>query len=255
VIGLQTALQLLLSSVPGARVTIVASHFPGDWSVSYTSPRAGAHWRSHSSDAFDQRADRETYESWLLLTAVASAEETGLARTPSYYYWEDATDETVDGFRGLHWKHYVEGFRVLEKHELPHGAVCGVKYTTFAINPVRYMLYLLERCTALGAVTVRREVDSLEQCFAEDVDVVVNCTGMGARTLAGDENVYPIKGQTVLVRGECRAVKFRKTKSGWQDAVLRRPGEGTILGVSKDKGDWYAWHDEVRGLSARADGK
>lgn len=192
-----------------------------------------------------QRADRETYESWLSLCSHApAAAETGLALTPSYYYWEEHTDETVDDFKALVWKHYVKDFRVLESQELPDGVCCGVQYTTFAINPVRYMHYLLERCRELGVVTVRGEVASLEECFGTDVDVVVNCTGMGARILAGDEKVYPIKGQTVLVRGECRAVKFRKTKSGWQDAVLRRPGEGTILGVSKDKDDWYVRHDD-----------
>jgi len=165
--------------------------------------------------------------------------ETGLALTPSYYYWEEHTEETVNDFQGLEWKQYVGDFRVLEPVELPEGVCCGVQYTTFAINPVRYMYYLLERCRELGVVTVRKEASSLEECFGEDVDAVVNCTGMGARTLAGDKKVYPIKGQTVLVRGECRAVKFRKAKSGWQDAVLRRPGEGTILGVSKDEDDWY----------------
>jgi glycine/D-amino acid oxidase-like deaminating enzyme len=88
---------------------------------------------------------------------------------------------------------------------------------------------------------VRRQLASLREAakVEEGVAAVVNCTGMGARELAGDENVYPIKGQTVLVRGECKAIKFVKTKSGWQDAVIRRPGEGTILGVSKDKNDWY----------------
>jgi D-amino-acid oxidase len=143
----------------------------------------------------------------------------------------------------LWWKGYVLDFRVLEKRELPEGVRHGVGYTTFAINPTAYMQYLLRKCCELGVREVRRELLSLSEAstlpeVGAGIAAVMNCTGMGARKLANDENMYPIKGQTVLVRGECAAIKFRKTESGWQDAVIRRPGEGTILGVSKDKNDW-----------------
>ncbi|KAA8908863.1 FAD dependent oxidoreductase [Sphaerosporella brunnea] len=240
VIGLQTALLLLQA---GHSVTVVATHFPGDVdpALVYTSPKAGAHWRSQSTDPFVHKADKETYLAWLSLVRSKGASETGLALTPSYYFWEEeGAAETVNNFRGLWWKDYVLDFRVLPKQELPEGVSHGVAYTTFAINPTQYMRYLLRECQQLGVETVRRKVASLGEAatLGEDVVAVVNCTGISARELVGDENVYPIKGQTVLVRGESKTNRFVKTKSGWQDAVLRRPGEGTILGVSKDKDDW-----------------
>jgi glycine/D-amino acid oxidase-like deaminating enzyme len=169
---------------------------------------------------------------------------------PSYYFWEESTPETDNDFAGLWWKSYVLDFRVLPEEELPEGAKHGVAYTTFAISPCQYMRYLLRKCRELGVREVRRTLASLGEAASvgEEVAAVVNCTGMGARELVGDENVYPIKGQTVLVRGECKANRFVKSKSGWQDAVLRRPGEGTILGVSKNKNDWYGFTHPLLGI-------
>lgn len=83
-------------------------------------------------------------------------------------------------------------------------------------------------------------VQVAEQETGQPVDVLVNCTGMGARWLKGveDEELYPVKGQTVLVKGESKHNRFVDTGKGWVDVVIRRPGEGTILGVSKVEDDW-----------------
>jgi len=64
VIGLQSAIDLLKA---GHRVTIVAAHLPGDKVIEYTSPWAGAHWRTHASDDDheEQQWDLETYEDWM----------------------------------------------------------------------------------------------------------------------------------------------------------------------------------------------
>ena len=177
------------------------------------------------------------------LVEGGAGDAAGLALVPSFYYWEEACNETEDDFAALWWKDMVGSFRVLRDDELPPGTAHGVEYTTFVVNPTKYMSYVLDECRKLGGRTLKARVGALGEVWTMEglagVDAVVNCSGMGARELAGDENVYPVKGQTVLVKGEYNGVKFRKTKDGWQDLVLRRPGEGTILGVSKDKNDWF----------------
>jgi D-amino-acid oxidase len=50
----------------------------------------------------------------------------------------------------------------------------------------------------LGGEIARREVGSLDEPLAE-VGVVVNCAGLGARQLVGDDQVYPVRGQIVRV--------------------------------------------------------
>jgi D-amino-acid oxidase len=49
VIGLTSAL-VLAHSYPSATITVVAKHFPGDRSIEYTSPWAGANWSSMAYD-------------------------------------------------------------------------------------------------------------------------------------------------------------------------------------------------------------
>lgn len=49
VIGLTSAL-VLAHTYPSAKITVVAKHFPGDRSIEYTSPWAGANWSSMAHD-------------------------------------------------------------------------------------------------------------------------------------------------------------------------------------------------------------
>lgn len=128
--------------------------------------------------------------------------------------------------------------------ELPTGAHFGISYESFCINPHKYCDFLLGRLGDLGVKTMTTEVDSLEEVFElpgiednEDVVGMVNCTGLGAKKLAGDEGMYPTRGQTILVRGETKIARLRKGE-GWTAYTVRRPGEGTILGGSFQEGDW-----------------
>lgn len=67
----------------------------------------------------------------------------------------------------------------------------------------------------------------------------VNATGLGARELVPDERMYPIRGQTVLVKGEAKEAKTTDQNR----YVIPRPGSGTtILGGTREVGVWYAFH-------------
>ena len=72
-----------------------------------------------------------------------------------------------------------------------------------------------------------------------NVDVWVNATGLSAKWVCGDENMYPIKGQTVLVKGEAKGART------WVDGgryVIPRPGSGTtILGGTREVGNWFVF--------------
>jgi len=54
----------------------------------------------------------------------------------------------------------------------------------------------------LGGTTERVSLSHLNDCIDSDTDVVINCTGIHARTLGGveDLDVYPVRGQTVIVQ-------------------------------------------------------
>ena len=72
-----------------------------------------------------------------------------------------------------------------------------------------------------------------------EVDVWINATGLSAKWVCGDESMYPIKGQTVLVKGEAKGART------WVDGgryVIPRPGSGTtILGGTREVGNWFVF--------------
>ena len=59
-----------------------------------------------------------------------------------------------------------------------------------------YLEYLLNRYASAGGSVEYATVPSLASV---DAPVVVNCTGIGARSLVPDESVVPVRGQIVVV--------------------------------------------------------
>jgi transcriptional regulator with AAA-type ATPase domain len=62
----------------------------------------------------------------------------------------------------------------------------------------RYLDYLLRRLSAAGGTLEIRRLTSLTDAL-DVAPVVVNCTGLGARDLAGDTDVRPVFGQHVML--------------------------------------------------------
>ena len=87
--------------------------------------------------------------------------------------------------------------RVLGPGELPDGFVSGWAYTAPAVNMPVYLEYLLRPVRAGLGGTVLAPVTSLAEPVA--APVVVNCTGIGARSLVPDESLVPVRGQVVVV--------------------------------------------------------
>lgn len=69
-----------------------------------------------------------------------------------------------------------------------------------------YLAWLEREVLSRGVSFQRRHVGALGE-LAADYDVVVNCSGIGARTLASDENFEPYKGQYFVFRRADNAPK------------------------------------------------
>ena len=162
--------------------------------------------------------------------------------------------------------------------ELRHGAFdSGCAYTSVCLNTPLYLAWLVGQCRAAGVRFERRTcahvADAAEAFEARTPPdaarpahaappgpiepaptgeyarpgplVVVNCTGLGARTLGGVEDaaVTPARGQTVLVRNGLRGIitTTSGTDAGGDEACYameRAAGGGTILGGCYQKGNW-----------------
>ena len=153
----------------------------------------------------------------------------------------------------------MEGFAECQVSDAPEGAKASVAFSTICINVPKHLEYLLSAFRAEGGSLIKSKLQvegdfegtlkALERRTKAnglgDVDVFVNATGIRARDLVGDLDVFPIRGQTILVRGEARYA----TTMDENRYVIPRPGSATtILGGTRDKLDgptssWYEYCD------------
>lgn len=168
----------------------------------------------------------------------------------------------------LWWTPYVKDFRQLSPEQEPvlsiNAALPAAKKIrhaaanrSVAVNVPQYLRYLQNRARALGVVFVKARIP-VSEGFAGALAAAeritgkgqaagfVNATGISARWVCGDEGVYPIKGQTVLVKGEAEALwTWLGEQAGRSAYCIPRPGSGmTILGGTKAAGIWEAEVEE-----------
>jgi D-amino-acid oxidase len=93
----------------------------------------------------------------------------------------------------------LPGFRRAQPKELPRGFVDGFVADGIPVveMPV-YLAWLMRRVSSLGGRLVARTVTTFDEALDRH-DVVVNCTGLGARSLAGDDAMVAVRGQVVRV--------------------------------------------------------
>lgn len=154
IIGLTSSI-VLANAYPNSTVTMIAKHFPGDRSIEYTSPWAGANWSSMATDNGPlEKYDEVTFKLFGQLidgksvhgcSVVRSGEgnEAGLGRQQMWAVLDAPLEETnlLTPQTGKIWyDELVGGLRNLEREELPEGAVFGLEFpSTFRINTQVYL--------------------------------------------------------------------------------------------------------------------
>jgi len=102
-----------------------------------------------------------------------------------------------DGFLPPH-ADEIPGFDLCRPDELPSGFGTGFWATLPLVDMPVYLDYLVERLHTAGAEIEMASVESLAEAAAL-APAVVNCSGLGARELAGDPDVRPVRGPKVVV--------------------------------------------------------
>ncbi|KZV88380.1 D-amino-acid oxidase [Exidia glandulosa HHB12029] len=240
VVGLSTALKV---QEKGHIVTIIAEALPGDAKgPHYTSPWAGAHHVSFAAadDTRQQEMDRATFQEMWKMSAPGSDAEGCFMRLPQTEYFAEPRARP-------HPLEVMPDFRYVDPAELIPGAEDGVHFTTVTIDIPTYLPYLLSKFLGNGGKIVRARIQHIDQviagAFSVKPEALFVCAGLGARFLGGveDKKVFPIRGQTVLVRAPW--VKFGRTLSSlktglWTYIIPRRSGD-VILGGTKVDNDWH----------------
>lgn len=57
----------------------------------------------------------------------------------------------------------------------------------------------MRRFNSAGGTIITRRVNNFDELI-QDYDLIINCTGLGARTLANDQKMKPIRGQVTRVQ-------------------------------------------------------
>ncbi|KAG8815673.1 hypothetical protein FRC20_002983 [Serendipita sp. 405] len=239
VVGLSTALQLIER---GFSVTIVAECLPEDEkSIKYTSHWAGAHHVSMASDRRQLEMDLATFETMWRMSGEPETEHLFM-RLPQLELYAEPEKAGVESILNSY-----PSYEPISEKELPSFAKSGCKFETITIDTPNYLLHLMKTFKSKGGNVVRACVQHISQVVdggfgLPKPDAVVVCAGIGARTLGGveDKLVYPIRGQTILVKAPW--IKFGRTCGSddgtWTYIIPRRSGN-VIVGGIKIPNDWY----------------
>ena len=120
---------------------------------------------------------------------------------------------------------------------LPVGYAGGCEAELPVIEMPKYLAHLASRVVQDGGTIERRQLASLQEA-CDHSRVVVNASGLGARSLSADDTVTPIRGQVVRVRnpGLTRFVVDIDAPSGATYVVPR--SDDCVLGGTADEGAW-----------------
>lgn len=75
----------------------------------------------------------------------------------------------------------------------------GSFFTTLLTDCNFYLPWARQKLQETGAVLVKREIDSLKELIGQH-DLIMNCTGLGARRLCNDRRMVSIRGQVYKVK-------------------------------------------------------
>ncbi|KAG7229110.1 hypothetical protein INR49_013052 [Caranx melampygus] len=74
----------------------------------------------------------------------------------------------------------------------------GQAFTTIKCECSTYLPWLERRFRKAGGQVQQRRVNSLQE-LSSSYDMIVNCSGLGAKQLVGDTQIYPVRGQVLKV--------------------------------------------------------
>ncbi|KAJ5754893.1 hypothetical protein N7533_004436 [Penicillium manginii] len=243
--GLTTA--YLLSKDPANKITVLAKHMPGDYDIEYASPWAGANYMPVGKQGTDhERWERETWPYLKEITEKYPEAGIHFLGTLIYNRKKDQESDTGKWFAELTqpdpwYKDVVP--------DLAPGVDNAQEFTSVCINTAVYLPWLVGQCVRSGAVVKRAVIKHIadaanEHHTGQKADLIVNCTGLSAKTLGGvmDSKMHPARGQIVVVRNDPGPMA---SVSGTDDGeteclyiMTRAAGGGTILGGSYQKHNW-----------------
>ena len=219
VIGLTSAIRLRES---GFDVTIITRDLPPN----LTSAVAGAYWYG------GELASHPARHRW----SLSSLEE--YLRLASGDYCGVSTFRMLEVFGAPvsdpWFKDVIPFYQRVQPANLPAGYADGYWMEIPIIETPRYLAYLVDRFQKNGGVIQQRAISDLAE-IASEHPLIVNSTGVYARYVAHDEQVYPLRGQVIKV--EAPHVRDAFMDDDTFTYILPRK-DGCVLGGISQKDNW-----------------
>jgi D-amino-acid oxidase len=122
----------------------------------------------------------------------------------------------------------------LRPGEHPFGGRYVRRFTTMLIEPPIYLAALMRDFQLAGGRVIVRELADLRAIAALPEPVVINCTGLGAKALMGDDELMPIKGQLSVLLPQPEIDYITLTN----DLYMFPRRDGILLGGTHERGVW-----------------
>jgi D-amino-acid oxidase len=123
--------------------------------------------------------------------------------------------------------------------EHPFPTKYAIRASNLAIEPSIYLQALVDDFVRYGGRLVFRRFESGRELTSLPETLIVNCTGLGSRTLFGDDELVPIKGQLTFMVPQAE-VNYRvaaRLPDGTNVGINPR-GDGIVIGNSQEIGNW-----------------
>jgi len=238
VIGLTSAIKL---AEAGYGVTIWTKNLTTDT----TSAKAGAFWEPYACEPKEKALPwaQTAYNTFKRLAATEP--ESGVIPRISEIYLRQPEAEPW-------WRPIVEGFDTIPEAELPTGYKSGWHYSTFIVDTSLYLPWLVQQVQNLGIKIEQHDLANISDAFVSS-QLVVNCSGLGARELCGDQSVYPVRGQVVRVAANGLDKILQDEDSDNLVYIVPRTDD-IIIGGTLQENDWNTMPDpqDTAGILERA---
>ena len=193
VIGMTTA-RLLLEL--GLRVTIYAKE-PWNETTSYV---AGGRWAPSTVDCENVQLAKDVIRTSYKKFASAIGSTYGVSKVPNYTQRpQDDLDKVIQLFPPGGADELIPARQPVNQLPFGQNMGSGFLYQTLLIEPPIFLKQLYAELEA-NQVRFRHAVFSTpREVFELRENIIVNCTGFGARTLWNDNEVVPVKGQLAML--------------------------------------------------------
>jgi D-amino-acid oxidase len=239
----------------GFDVTIYAMTVPPDTTsnMSYAgfTPTTALIANAKRTPAWDQQFRKAAEISYRQLQLLAGAPGWGVYWIDSY----NATDDPAPGPANAADDLLPEALRtgrdrdVLGPGEHPFPSKYAVRTSALAIEPSIYLETLVRDFMLFGGKIVIRKFDTPRDLMTLPESIIVNCTGLGSKTLFNDQELVPIKGQLTLCvpQPEVNYRAFGHNPNSTVNASINPRSDGIAVGNMMERGNWSLEpNEEVR---------